>query len=167
MQPLAQMRRFLAPPEQAAALAAVRNVRVAEEDLARVAGEKRKVEAETRKAEQAATVGLAWPQPKRRRGPPSRQRRFEAAICQAIDNGEGIGDINSADVSSWWKPGDLLTKKEEEVVADALASCSGSLVVDDNDDKDEDDDQGDVAKGKKRKYHWAPLKVKRVDVRAH
>ena len=39
-EPLARMRRFLAPPEQAAALAAVRNVRVAEEDLARVAGEK-------------------------------------------------------------------------------------------------------------------------------
>ena len=39
-QPLPQMRRFLAPPEQAAALTAVRNVRVAEEDLARVAGGK-------------------------------------------------------------------------------------------------------------------------------
>ena len=61
-QPLAQMRRFLAPPEQAAALSAVRNVRVAEEDLARVAGEKCKVEAETRRAEQAAIVGLEWPQ---------------------------------------------------------------------------------------------------------
>ena len=55
-QPLAQMRCFLAPPEQAAALAAVRNVRVAEEYLARV-GEKRKVDVETRKAEQASTVG--------------------------------------------------------------------------------------------------------------
>ena len=82
------MRRFLAPPEQAAALAAVRNVRVAEE--------------KRNKAEQAATVGLAWPQPKRRRGPPSRQCRFEEAICKAIDNGEGIGDINTADVPSWW-----------------------------------------------------------------
>ena len=54
-----------------------------------------------------------------------------------------------------------MTKKEEEVVADSLASRSGSLVVDDNDDNDDkDDDQGDVAKGKKRKHHWAPLEVK-------
>ena len=107
--------------------------------------------AETHKAEQAAIVGLAWPQPKRRRGPLSRQRRFEEAICEAIDNGEGIGDINSADVPSWWKPGNPLTKKEEEVVADALASRSGSLVVDDNDDKD--DDHGDVAK-RKHQPRW-------------
>ena len=59
---------------------------------------------------------------------------------------------------SWWKPGDPLTKEEEEVVADALASRSGSVVVDDNDDKD--DNQGDVAKGKKRKHHWPRWKSK-------
>ena len=125
------MRRFLAPPEQAAALAAVRNVRVAEEDLARVAGKSARWRWIRARLSRRPLWG--W----RGRSRSARQRRFEEAICKAIDNGEGVGDINSADVLSWWKSGDPLAKKEEEVVADALASRSGS-----------------------RKHHWAPLEVK-------
>ena len=78
---------------------------------------------ETRKAEQAAHygVGVAAAEAQTRATFQAAQVR-RGYLYQAIDNGEGIGDINSADVPSWWKPGDLLTKKEEEVVADALAS---------------------------------------------
>ena len=78
------MRRFFTPPEQAAALAAQRSLRLAQEDLARAEVVLQTQQEEERMAEKAATLGLPWPEPKRPRGPPSRQRRFEEAIYKAI-----------------------------------------------------------------------------------
>ena len=44
-----------------------------------------------------------WPLPKRGRGPPSRQRQYEEALCRAIDQGVLPEEIVTKVVPVWWK----------------------------------------------------------------
>ena len=103
-------------------------------------------------------MGLPGPEPKRPRGPPSRQRRFEEAIYKAIRENTLPSDIGSSVVPSWWRPGDSFVREEETMVAEACSFGGANSVAEGT--QDDDDQKTEGVKGTKRKHHWAAPEVK-------
>ena len=95
------MRRFLVPPELAPSVALSREVKELESDLERRRLAAVAAEEEANKAGLAASLGLTWPLPERGRGPPSRQRQYEEALCRAIDQGVLPEEIVTKVVPVW------------------------------------------------------------------
>ena len=109
------MRRFLVLPELAPSVALSREVKELESDLERRRLAAVAAEEEANKAGLAASLGLTWPLPKRGRGPPSRQRQYEEALCRAIDQDVLPEEIVTKVVPVWWKQGNPLVAPAEEM----------------------------------------------------
>ena len=134
------MRRFLDPPELACSVALLREVKELESDLERRRLAAVAAEEEANKAGLAASLGLTWPLPKRGRGPPSRQRQYEEALCRAIDQGVLPEEIVTKVVPVWW-----------------IESCGAA--EDGIEELDQPEDVEGAGPVKKRKLHRAPLDV--------
>ena len=149
------MRRFLVPPELAPSVALSREVKELESDLERRRLAAVAAEEEANKAGLAASLGLTWPLPKRGRGPPSRQRQYEEALCRAIDQGVLPEEIVTKVVPVWWKQGNPLVAPAEEMVLESCGAAEDGI-----EELDQPEDVEGAGPVKKRKLHRAPLEVK-------
>ena len=150
------MRRFLVPPELAPSVALSREVKELESDLERRRLAAVAAEEEANKAGLAASLGLTWPLPKRGRGPPSRQRQYEEALCRAIDQGVLPEEIVTKVVPVWWKQGNPLVAPAEEMVLESCGAAEDGI-----EEWDQPEDVEGAGPVKKRKLHRAPLEVTR------
>ena len=149
------MRRFLVLPELAPSVALSREVKELESDLERRRLAAVAAEEEVNKAGLAASLGLTWPLPKRGRGPPSRQRQYEEALCRAIDQGVLPEEIVTKVVPVWWKQGNPLVAAAEEMVLESCGAAEDGI-----EELDQPEDVEGAGPVKKRKLHRAPLEVK-------
>ena len=116
MQP--SIRQFVVTKEVAAQIRADREAREREREL--------------RRAEQAASLGLPWPKPtKRRCGAPSREDKWRSLLLNAIEQ-DVLPPGIAAEPPEWWAPGMPLTRSAEDVLEmmeDPLTPAGSSTIA--------------------------------------